>query len=245
MRAFDEEIRQALTERVRDVQPSEKMLANIRKEAEQRRKERKTMKFGMKKIIAAAAAICALSVTCYAAAQLGGVEAHSRNDITKFADLEKAEKKLGMDAKYVESFQNGFSFVRGGAGESQGLDEEGNPMGKTYPMLSIAYQNADGKSVVLSAENGSAYADSGQEVAEGYTEQTYLFVPSDYTLTAEEQAKKDSGEWVVSYGSAEAELQQMENYSWQADGVYYSLTAADCGLGEAAMAEMAAEIMAE
>lgn len=245
MRAFDEEIRQALAERVRDVQPSEKMLANVRKEAEQRRKEHKNMKCGMKKILAAAAAVCALSVTCYAAAQLGGVEAHSRNDITKFADLEKAEKTLDMDAKYVESFQNGFSFVRGGTGESQGFDEEGNPMGKTYHMLSIDYQNTAGDDVVLMIEDGSAYADSGQEVADGYTEQTYLLVPPDYTLTAEEQAKKDSGEWVVSYGSAEVELQQMENYSWQEDGIYYSLTASDCGLGEAAMADMAAEIMAE
>lgn len=242
---FDEWMRQALQERVQGVTPSEGMLVRIQTETERRRKETGSMKFGVKKIVAVAAAICALSVTCYAAAQLSGVEGHSRNDITKFADLEKAEEKIGMDAKYVESFRNGFSFVRGGTGETQGLDEAGNPMGKTYPMLTIGYQNADGKDLVLSAEGGSVYADSGQEVVEGYTEQTYLFVPPDYELTAEEQAKKESGEWVVSYGSAEVELQRVENYSWQAEGMYYTLTALDCDLGEAALAEMAAEIMAE
>ena len=56
---------------------------------------------------------------------------------------------------------------------------------------------------------------------------------------------RDAGEIFVSYGTADVQWNEMENYSWEDNGVYYSLTAADCGFGEEAMAAMAAEIMAE
>lgn len=244
MKAFDMLIRQALAEKVRDVEPSDDLLKKIRTEADERRKETGVMKFGMKKVVAVAA-VCLLSVTCYAATQLGGAVSHSNNQIVDFADMEKAEKKIGMDAKYVEHFANGFTFDRGGTGETQGLDEEGNPMGKTYLSLNVSYRNEAGDWVVLLVEDGNVYADAGQPAAEGYSLDTYMFVPPDYELTEEDKAKEAAGELVISYGSEEVEIQQMEGYSWQDGGLYYSLTASDCGFGEEEMAKMAAEIMAE
>lgn len=245
MKEFDTLMKRALAEKVRDVEPSAEMLANIRKEAEERRKETGSMKFNMKKTVAAVAVICAMSVTCYAAGQLGSVVGHGTPNIETFAGLEKAEKKVGFDAKYVETFTNGLTFLYGGTGETQGLDEEGNPMGKKYKTMTVTYGNEEGRKVTLGIDGGSPYVDAGVEEAVGYSTDTYMFVPPDYEVTEEDRAKEAAGELVISYGSEEVEIMQMEYYGWEDEGLYYSLVGFDYGFGEDAMAQMAAEIMAE
>ena len=245
MKEFDRLMKQALEEKVRDVEPSENLLVNIRREADERRKEYGFMKINMKKMVTAAAVICALSVTCYAAGQLGSVVSHNGPDIETFAELEKAEKKLGFDAKFVETFENGMTFQNGGVGETQGQDEDGNPMGKKYKMMTVSYADEKGNKVSLNIDGGSPYVDAGVEEAEGYCTETYKFVPTDYELTEEDKEKEATGEWVISCGSEEVEMMQMEYYGWNDEGVYYSLVSFDCDFGEVAMAQMAAEIMAE
>lgn len=245
MKEFDRLMKQALEEKVRDVELSENMLANIRAEADERRKENGFMKFNMRKMVAAVAVICALSVTCYAAGQLGSVTASSTPDIETFAELEKAEKKLGFDAKFVETFENGMTFQYGGTGETQGQDEDGNPMGKKYKTMTVSYADEVGNKVHLMIGGGSPYADAGAEEAAGYSSNTFLFLPNEDALTEEYKAMEEAGEIFISYGTADVQWNEMENYSWEDDGVYYSLVASDCGFGEDAMAQMAKEIMAE
>ncbi|WP_458407500.1 hypothetical protein [Anaerotignum sp.] len=245
MKDFERLMKQALAEKVRDVEPSENMLANIRAEANERRKETGFMKMNMKKMVAAVAAICALSVTCYAAGQLGSVTSSSTPNIETFAELEKAEKKLGFDAKFVETFANGMTFQRGGTGETQGQDEDGNPMGEKYKTMTVSYADEQGNKVNLLIDGGSPYADAGVEMTEGYSSDTYLFLPNEDALTEEYKAMQDAGEIYISYGTEDVQWNEMENYSWEDDGVYYALVASDCGFGEEAMAAMAAEIMAE
>lgn len=242
---FDWMMKRALEEKAREIEPSAQMLAEIKREAAARRKENGyQMKFGMKKL-AAVAAVCLLSVTCYAASQLSGVQSHSTVDITTIEGMKKAEKKLDFDAKYVEKFANGMTFQRGGIGEKEGIDEEGNPMGKTYQMLTASYVDADGRQVTLSAEEGDHYVDAGQEVEMGYIADTYKFVPTDYEKTAEDLEKEAAGELHISYGTDEVEINEMEYYGWVDDGVYYALVGFDCGFGEAEMAQMADEVKAE
>lgn len=83
------------------------------------------------------------------------------------------------------------------------------------------------------------------ETTEGYSSNTFLFLPNEDALTEEYKAMQAAGEIFISYGTQEVQWNEMENYNWEDGGVYYSLTAADCGFGEDAMAAMAAEIMAE
>lgn len=245
MKDFDRMMKEALSEKVRDVEPSEELLANIRTEAEERRKETGSMKMNMKKMVTAVAAVCALSVTCYAAGQLDGVVSSGTPDIETFAGLEKAEKKLDFDAKYVETFANGMTFQYGGTGETQGMDENGNPMGETYKTMTVTYGDAAGNRVSLNIDGGSPYADAGMETTEGYSSDTYLFLPNEDALTEEYKAMQDAGEIYISYGTQDVEWMEMEFYGWEDDGVYYSLVASDCGFGEEAMAAMAAEVQAE
>lgn len=239
---FDRQIKAALEERVKEIVPSPGMLEEIRKEAAKRGKENKMMKFGMKKI-AVVAAVFLMSVTAYAATQLKGVVSHSSNDIRDFAKLEQAEEKMGLDAKYVERFANGFAFRMGGVGEMQGLDEEEMPTGEAYGILNVDYADEKGREVTLTIEAGNPYADAGQAVTEGYLQTANKFVPPDYTLTEEDRAKQAAGELNIAYGAAEVEEKTFEEYRWQADGLYYSLGAFDCNLGEDVLRAMAEEIM--
>ena len=245
MKDFDRMMKAALSEKVRDVEPSEQMLANIRKEADERRKENGFMKMNMKKMMTAAAVIAALSVTCYAAGQLHSVVSHGSPNIETFAELEKAEKKLGFDAKYVETFANGMTFQRGGTGETYGMDEDGNKTGKKYKMMTVSYVDEKGNEISLNIDGGSPYVDAGVEEAEVYSTDTYKFVPVDYKLTEEDKEKEAAGELMISVGSEKVEMKQMEYYGWNDEGIYYSLVGFDGNFGEEAMVAMAAEIMAQ
>ena len=122
-------------------------------------------------------------------------------------------------------------------------EKEGNPTEEQYAMLSIGYEK-DGKSAVLTAEDGNIYADAGQETPEGYSIQVYKFVPPDYTVTEEDKQREAAGEIVISYGSEEVEENVVENYFWQDAGVTYTLTVFDSDLGEAGMQQMVGEVMA-
>lgn len=239
---FDTWMKEALAKKVETLAPSAEMLENIRKEAKEGRKEKDSMKFGIKKVIAVAA-VCMLSVTAYAATQLASVSIGTTNNITAYEDLARAEKKLGFDAKYVEKFDNGFTFDSAGTGETQGKDEEGNAIGKEYNVLSISYKNADGQTVSYMVEDGSVYADAGQKVTEGYSVSKNKFVPPDYELTEEDKALQETGELNIAFGSDKVELKTFEYYSWEDDGLYYSLGVFDADLGEAGLRDMAEQIM--
>lgn len=242
---FDWMMKRALEEKAREIEPSAQMLAEIKREAAAKRKENGyQMKFGMKKL-AAVAAVCLLSVTCYAASQLGSVRASSKMDIYTLEELEESLEGLDFDVKYVEGFSNGMKFQRGGIGETQGLDENGNRMGEVYQMLTVDYADADGRKVSLAMEGGNHFVDVGEESEMGYRADTYKFVPTDYEKTAEDLEKEAAGELYISYGTDEVEINEMEYYGWEEDGVYYSLVSFDCGFGEAEMAQMADEVKAE
>lgn len=241
---FGRILKQALEEKVQDMAASPYLLERVKMEAEARsRKERNFM--GISKKIAVAAAVCVMSVTAYAAvSSFSGAAGYSSTDIKTFAQLEKADDKLGLDAKFVESFSNGLTFSYAGTGEDFGVDENGNQAGAAYKNISVTYESKDGRSVTLGISEGDPFADDGAEWPEGYTTMKNKFVPDGYEVTPEEIALQEAGKLNVAFGGGqEVEIMESEGYYWEADGLYYHLTAFDMGFGEAAMAQMAAEIM--
>lgn len=241
---FDTVMKQALLWKTECIEPSQELLQNMKAEIREQKKENGFMKKNMKQILAVAA-VCVLSVTCYAATQLNSVVSSSTPNIATFAELQKAEKKLDFDAKYVESFTNGMTFQYSGIGEVQGMDADGKTIGTQYQMLTISYADETGKQICLDVENGSPYVDAGMEEAKGYSSQLYKFVPPDYEKTEEDIAKEEAGEMTISYGAQTVELKQAESYYWEDAGVYYSLVGFDCDFGEDAMKQMAKEVMAQ
>lgn len=244
---FEQILKQALENRAKEITASPYLLEKVKLEAEARgRKERKFM--GISKKIAVAAAICVMSVTAYAAvSNLAGISSHSTNDIKTFAQLEKAEDKLGFDISLPDTLSNGMTFSDGGTGEEYGWDENGNRLDKTYKMLTAAYKDGDGNSISLHVTEGDPRVDAGEKAPEGYSTMTNKFLPPDYEgeyeLTEEEIALQEAGKLNIAYGSSEVEVMQSESYYWEADGLYYCLIGFDLNLGEEAFAQMAADIM--
>lgn len=239
---LDAMIQHAMEKRTEHLNANPMMLERIKREAASReRKERISMRLFTPKRIAAVAVVCFASVTCYAAVHFNGVEAKTTVDITSYAQVEKAEEKAGFDMKTVETFSNGFTFVNGGTGEIYGQDENRNKVGELYALMTLTYEK-DGKTLVITAQDGNPYVDAGQEVQDGYSSHLYKFVPEGYELTAEDQEKEASGELIISYGTDEVMESVMEVYSWQDGGLFYSMTADNCDLGEEVMAQMAQEM---
>lgn len=239
---LDAMIQHAMEKQTEHLHANPMMLERIKREAASReRKERISMKLFTAKRIAAVAVVCFASVTCYAAVHFSGIEAQTTVDITSYAQLEKAEEKVGFDMKTVESFSNGFTFVNGGTGEIYGQDENGNNIGDPYALMTLSYEK-EGKTLVVTAQDGDPYADAGQEVSEGYSSHLYKFVPEGYELTAEDKEKEESGELIISYGTDEVMESVMEVYSWKDGDLFYSMTADNCDLGEETMAQMAQEM---
>ena len=242
---FDQILKRALENKVRDMAASPYLLENVKIEAEARsRKERKFM--GISKKIVVAAAVCVMSVTAYAAvSNLAVISGYTTADIKTFAQLEKAEDKLGFDINLVETFSNGMTFSDGGTGEDHGIDEYGREMDKAYKTLAATYKDENGNHVTLRVTEGSPEADAGEDVAEGYSTMKNMFLPPDYEYepTEEEKALQEAGKLNIAYGSSEVEIKTSESYYWNEDGMYYCLIGFDLDLGEEAFKQMAAEIM--
>lgn len=228
MNEFDLLLIRALESRTMDIHPDPHLRIRIQTQYNQRKEQRK-MKFTMKKIIAIAAALCLLLASCYAAVRYAFTESHSYANITDFAALADAAKEVGFDAKYVESFSNGFSFSRGGTGTTI------NAEGAETRFLTIAYRNRQKQEVMLHIETISSGAD-------GYFTQVCKFVPPDYRPTEEDIAGEKSGEIVLSYGTDKIEIQTWESYRWQDGDLFYSLGGFDLNIGEENLASMAEEI---
>lgn len=228
MNKFDLFLIRALESRAMDVHPDPHLLIRIKAEYNQR-KEHPKMKSGMKKIIAIAAVLCLLTASCYAAVQYAVIESRSGRNITGFAELADAEKEVGFDAKYVESFANGFRFDCGGTGTN--IDAEG----AETRFLTISYRNRQKQDLML-------HIDTIGSGTNGYFTQVCKFVPQDYQPTAEDLAREKSGELMLSYGTDEIEIQTYESYSWQDGGLFYSLGGFDLNMGEAQLKAMADEI---
>lgn len=241
---LDNRIQQVLEAKAERIDISEDMEVCILREVSARkREEHGRMKGFGKKIAAAAVAACLITGTCYAAVKLSGVESHTRMEYTSFAQMEKAEEKAGFDGKFVESFENGFTFYLGGTGYTRGTDENGSGLGKEYSALTLTYKNAEDQLLSLNITNGNPYVDAGEAFAEGYSVMECKFVPPDYELTEEDLEKQESGELNIAFGTATVEEETVESFGWVDDGLYYILSASDCDLGSEEMEKMAQEMM--
>lgn len=244
MEKFDEIIKNALDKKADTITPSPFMLQRIKAEAAERKREEKfSMKIVSAKKLVVVGVVALMSVSCYAAVKMtGSVSSSKNNEITSVSDISKYEKKLGFTPKYVDSFDNGYTFTQGGTGTTHGIDDNGNTVGKEYNTLDLTYKNDKGQNVMLMIDGGNPYSENGENTT-GYSTQTYKFVPADYKLTDEDKKEQADGKIEISYGSDKVEVKQAEDYSWQDEGMNYSFTAFDCNLGESEMKDMAKQII--
>ena len=271
---FDEMLRMALDKKANTITPSPFLLQRVKNQAStQVREENHIMKSFFAKKIVVLGAVCALSVTCYAAVKtMSNFVSVSSNGQT-YEEMADENEKLDMNAKFVEAFANGFTFENGGIGYGGAMDEEGNEIGDKVNLLTFTYENQEEQRVSLNIEETYSLDNAAEPLKEGYDKQTYHFMTSGQDVISEgtegtnEKAYQfefsdegtDSqievetkrtvevreGKVFEGTGTDGTSSQDVETYIWIDGNLVYTLFAMDCDLGEAAMAAMVDEIMAQ
>ena len=215
------------------------------KKSEQGRKH-----FSAKKLVIGVAAACLLISGGVFAGKTAGYISGYEKEYT-YAELDKAEEKLGFSPDVAEAFSNGYSFEKMWVGNTRAVDENQETV-YTFPELSVDYVK-DGVSdislyVDMRPEKGEQdkepdLTDQCGDIALRYDVYTYKFVPAGYELTEEDKANLERDDYEISEGSDEIEYSQMTHVTWEKDGVYYNLLGSDTALTGEEMFAMAKELI--
>lgn len=217
------------------------------------------MKFSVKKVVAAAAAIALIgSMTAMAAGRLASREAHSdlRDQVTDYSKLNRIEAEAGFVFPAVEEFSNGFRFVSAVPSDNSDYDEEGNVL-SSYKGVALNYTDGS-QDVSVYIYQSRSYDDGNASNAPGITpvwegekdglnlrvtRTVFKFVPPDYELTQEDLAAQESGSVVFSYGSSSVREQVSYNCVLEKGGLSYDLLGFDLTMEPEELAGMAAELL--
>ncbi len=206
----------------------------------------------MKKIVVLVAACLLVSGITVVAGKTAriGVQGSAAPEYTDYAELGKAEEKLGYTVDSVEQFTNGYSFAGVRINELKAYGEENNEL-YTIPAMQITYTK-DGKDMglyiqqrveeVVIAKQPNAVRTCG-DISVRVDEYTYKFVPASYELTEEDKVNEQKDDYFISYGSDDIEIRKAVDVRWEKDGLYYELIGFDLDMdGEEAL-DMAEEIL--
>ncbi len=258
---FDDKIKMALEMHAGGISASETLKQKIDSEIRRQGKvipiplpgeQEVSMKkhFNTKKLVIGVAAACLLiSGGVFAGKTTGYISGYAQS--YSYAELDKAEEKLGFSADVPESFSNGYSFEEMWVGDTRAVDENQETV-YTFPELNVDYIR-DGVSdialyVDMRPEKGEQdkepdLTDQCGDIALRYDVYTYKFVPEGYELTEEDKANLERDDYEISVGSDEVEYAQMTHVLWEKDGVYYDLLGNDTALTGEEMLAMAKEVI--
>ncbi len=236
---IDDRLKQVINSQLDRIQPDvwteNRCLEEIHKKIEMRGK---IMRFNKKKMVAALAAMCTITVLGTVTAVAGGKitslisssssaeSVHSINELSRLA-----KSQMGTVPKLVETFSNGLSFKEGSVINVQGIDDSRNPL-LSYPQLYARYGEKKRVSLYVNQPQdmipNSTSAIKKQEVYKDITlaafEDNYLFLPPDATPSAEDSKLQDEGKLYISYGSDKEERSTYRYVNWEENGLEYSLS---------------------
>lgn len=213
-------------------------------------------RFSKRRVMILAAAMCLIGSMAVAAAGkvTGYVTSTNTNqvDYKTAEDVAKAEHKLGVPAKAVAAFENGYTFYRGFFTEVEGRDDSGQTV-TVIPEVNLDYRMG-GKHFTINILNASHVNEEEGKRAEKmtvgdmtltYNQDTYKFVVPDYQITEEEQAAVDQGDLFVSYGASKNTVEEVNYLRWEQNGAEYTLmTMGENFLSKEELVEMAKEMIA-
>ncbi len=220
-----------------DVQAENRCLREIHKKIEMRGR---IMKFNKKRMVAALAAVCTITVmgtvTAIAGGKITGLFSSVSRDMvhskTELAQLAKSQ--MGTAPKLVDTFSNGLAFNEGSVTKVEGRDENQNPL-ITYPELYASY--GEHNRVALDVHEYQNLISQGsstmvkQDVYQNVTleahEDNYLFLPPDAKPSEEDSKLEEEGKLMISYGSSEEERKVYRSVNWIENGMVYSLSSFD------------------
>lgn len=200
-------------------------------------KESQTMKNKKRTsyIFLAAALICLLSITAYAA-ELLNIRTYRTGGDSKiyqeYSELNQAYARVGFHAAIPEVFANGFRFQSAAVQNVDAMDENGKRV-LTLKELNVYYKNEQGQMLALNLhrnleelpkdERTPASGKTVDGVELEFYQDIYRFVPEDYQLSEEEKAWADQPGHYVSYGADEVREEIATFLLWTENGINYSI----------------------
>lgn len=221
-----------------DAQAENRCLREIHKKIEMRSG---IMKFNKKRMVAALAAVCTITVmgtvTAIAGGKITGLfSSTSRDEMvhSKAELIQLAERQMGTTPKIVDTFSNGISFNEGSITKVEGRDENQNPL-ITYPELYAGYgeNNRVGLDIYEHQDmipQGSSVVkkqDIYQDITLKACEDNYLFLPPDAKPSEEDSKLEEEGKLMISYGSDKEERKVYRYVNWSENGMDYLLSSFD------------------
>ena len=220
-------------------------------------KERITMKNRKKfsRILIAAAVICLLSITAFAAEQARIHSFTSRNQEYResYSALAQAMENAGFRLTLPEEFESGFRFRQVRTGETQCDDDDGNHV-LTYKDVSVDYENDQGQQLDFYAipNLGDAVEEDTRTpvtsktvggITLNYFVEHYKFVPEDYELSeADKEWMQQPGNY-LSYGADNVVEETFAALSWATDEGKFSFMDMTASINPDVLFAMAEEII--
>ncbi|MDR1771759.1 MAG: hypothetical protein LBS02_14170 [Hungatella sp.] len=221
-----------------DAQAENRCLREIHKKIEMRSG---IMKFNKKRMVAALAAVCTITVmgtvTAIAGGKITGLLSYTSRDEmvhSKAELIQLAESQMGTAPKLVDAFSNGLSFNEGSITKIEGRDENQNSL-ISYPELYIGYGKNNRvaldiyeyQDMIPQGSSAVKKQDVYQDITLKAFEDNYLFLPPDATPSAEDTKLEEEGKLMISYGSDKEERKVYRYVSWSENGMEYSLSSFD------------------
>lgn len=229
----------------------EEALLRLPEEKEKSDMGKTNKKISVKKtVLIAFAAVMVLGATALAAGKVVSISSHSSAvaDYTKLPDQAEVKAVIGMEAKLVDTFSNGYRFQSGHIGKSQAEGENGEVL-KAYKDLRFEYKKGKEEvslhmsPLVTGPGEVEELAGNFQGVDLYYYAYANKCVAGDYELTEQDKADIESGKYVFSYGVEEENPIQVQSLSWIEGGITYDLLVMDSELNREDLVEMAEEII--
>ena len=218
-------------------------------------KERITMKNRKKfsRILIAAAVVCLLSITAFAAeqARVNSLVIKDKAYNENYEVLKREMEKSGLDVNLPEQFTTGFRFQEVRTGEVEGTDDAGNLV-MSFRELTAYYRNDNGQQVSLRmqpnlAEEGDNRTPTASKTVGGVTLNYYVdhykFVPDGYEPSEEEQQWMQQPGNYLSYGSDEVVESAFAFLNWKTAENDFSIADMTAAINPDVLFAMAEEII--
>lgn len=218
-------------------------------------KERITMKNRKKfsRILIAAAVICLLSITAFAAeqARVNSLVIKDKAYNENYEVLKQEMEKSGLDVNLPEQFTTGFRFQEVRTGEVEGTDDAGTLV-MSFRELTAYYRNDNGQQVSLRmqpnlAEEGDNRTPTASKTVGGVTLNYYVdhykFVPDGYEPSEEEQQWMQQPGNYLSYGSDEVVESAFAFLNWKTAENDFSIADMTAAINPDVLFAMAEEII--
>lgn len=205
------------------------------------------------RILIAAAVICLLSITAFAAeqARVNSLVIKDKAYNENYEALKQEMEKSGLDVNLPEQFTTGFRFQEVRTGEVEGTDDAGNLV-MSFRELTAYYRNDNGQQVSLRmqpnlAEEGDIRTPTASKTVGGVTLNYYVdhykFVPDGYEPSEEEQQWMQQPGNYLSYGSDEVVESAFAFLNWKTAENDFSIADMTAAINPDVLFAMAEEII--